>query len=71
MGVEVMMDDDEVVTIRITLTIRANLDAFAREYGHRPSVKEFRRDVRDSVLGIVDQVTYPEGTGIIEQVKEQ
>lgn len=57
--------------VRITLIVEVDPEARRAEYGE-PSLTltEIREDVKASIVGVVQQATYPEDSGIIKSVRE-
>lgn len=54
--------------VKVVLLIDVDPDQHNAEYGDGLSKSAIRDDVKQSVLNVVAQVTYPEGSGIIRDV---
>lgn len=57
------------IKVWMQVSIEVDLDEMENEYGRAFNEREARADVRDSVSGILYQTLYPEGSGIVKDVK--
>lgn len=55
--------------VRITLVIDVDVEAYRQEYGHDAPVEDIREDVKWSVKSAVEQVSYPEDSRIVKEVR--